>query len=77
MLDKNMLNRRGDHIIAINRSVDQRSFVLSMRESRPQAVDDLGWKKWDIFIIEVGVWNGSRYIEENNYQQHAVLMTKK
>lgn len=41
MLNKDMLNRRGDHLMAINRSVDQRSFVLLIRESKPQCVDDL------------------------------------
>lgn len=35
---------------------DQRSSFPWIRKRRPPAAGDLGWKKWDIFIIEVGVW---------------------
>ena len=35
---------------------DQRASFLWIRKGRLPAAGDLGWKKWDIFIIEVGAW---------------------
>ena len=41
MLNKVVLNRRGDDLMAINGSADQRSSFILIGGRRPPAVDDL------------------------------------